>query len=154
MTDFDLGPLHGPLAPESHEALADRAAVSRIPALYALGIDTRDGDLVQSLFAPDAVIRGVLGEEPAHSYIPKLIAGVTAYQATMHNITNQYVVLDGAEGTLWSYAVALQFEEPGNGRPDMAMGVHYRDRVARTGLGWWITERQTVTLWTRGPFPR
>ena len=35
----------------------------------------------------------------------------------------------------------------------MAMGVNYRDRVARTHAGWTITARRTVKLWHRGPFP-
>ena len=56
-------------------------------------------------------------------------------------------------GLVWSYAVALQFERPESGRSDMAMGVQYRDHVARTDGGWWVSARQTVKLWTRGQTP-
>jgi hypothetical protein len=138
----------------SPQALSDSAAVRQLAPLYAFGIDQRDEDMVRSVFTDDAFIHGILGDEAASLYIPKLIAGVSAYQATMHNITNQYEVLTGSTGEVWSYAVAIHLELPGNGRADMAMGVHYRDRVVRTTLGWAIAERTTEKLWTRGPFPR
>jgi hypothetical protein len=154
MTMLDVSALRGPIAPDTVETLTDRAAVCQVPQLYALGIDLRDESMVASVFAPGAVVRGLLGEAPAHEYIPKLMAGVALYQATMHNITNQYAIVQGDEAAVWSYAVALHFERPGNGRADMAMGVHYRDQLARTEVGWWVTARHTEQLWTRGPFPR
>ena len=143
--------VRGPIGPDSFDVLADRAAICRLPQMYALGIDLRDEAMVRSVFAPDAVIRGVLGEAPADEYIPKLLAGVAAYEATMHNITNQYAAVDGNAGSVWSYAVALHFGRPESGPSDMAMGVQYRDHVTRTDGGWWVTARQTVKLWTRDP---
>lgn len=150
---LDPAGVRGPIGPDSLETLADREAICRLPQMYALGIDLRDEAMVRSVFAPDAVIRGVLGEAAADDYIPKLLAGVAAYEATMHNITNQYAVVDGETGLVWSYAVALHFERPESGRSDMAMGVQYRDHVARTDGGWWVSARQTVKLWTRGQTP-
>ena len=79
------------------------------------------------------------------------MAGVAAYEATMHNITNQYSIVEGDDAAVWSYAVALHFERPDSGRADMAMGVHYRDQLRRTELGWSVSARHTVKLWTRGP---
>jgi hypothetical protein len=148
---LDPSDIRGPIGPDSFAVLADRAAICRLPQLYALGIDLRDEAMVRSVFAPDAVIRGALGEAAADDYVPKLLAGVANYEATMHNITNQYAVVDGSAGSVWSYAVALHFERPESGRSDMAMGVQYRDQVARTDGGWWVTARQTVKLWTRDP---
>ena len=151
---MDIPAIRGPVAPDTIETLADRAAICRLPQMYALGIDLRDEAMVRSVFAPGATIRGVLGEATADEYIPKLLAGVATYEATMHNITNQYAIVEGDTGAVWSYAVALHFEEPGNGRADMAMGVHYRDHVVRTELGWSVSARHTEKLWTRGPFPQ
>src|ERR1700722_2353569 len=145
---------NGPLSPHSASDLADHTAVRALAPLYALGVDQRDEAMVKSVFSSDAVIHGTIGDGLASEYIPKLIEGVRHYQATMHNITNQYVNLQQGAGEVWSYAIALHFEEPGNGRMDMAMGVHYRDRVVRTAEGWLIAERAPVKLWTRGPFPR
>jgi SnoaL-like domain len=145
---------HGPIIPDSVETLADRAAVCELAKIYALGIDQRDEAMVRSVFAPGAPMRGMLGEEPADDYIPKLLAGVAHYDATMHNITNQYATLDGDEAVVWSYAVALHLAAPESDQSDLAMGVHYRDRCSRTDRGWLVTARETVKLWARGPLPR
>ena len=148
---LDVSMIRGPIVPDTAEVLADRAAVCRLPQLYALGIDQRDEAMVLSVFAPDAVLSGALGEAAVHEYVPKLVAAVARYEATMHNITNQYAVVDGDDAAVWSYAVALHFEHPDSGRADLALGVQYRDQVRRTDRGWLVAARETVRLWTRGP---
>jgi hypothetical protein len=134
--------------------LGDEAAVRNLALIYALGIDRRDAAMVLSVFASDAVIHGTLGDGVASEYVPRLIEGVRPYEATMHNITNQYVILHDGVGEVWNYAVAVHLEHPESGLMDMAMGVQYRDHVTRASEGWLISERTTVKLWTRGPFPR
>jgi hypothetical protein len=146
---FDTAAIRGPVQPDSGEGLADRSAVCRLAQIYALGVDLRDEAMVQSVFAPDAIMRGALGEASADEYVPMLLARVGAYEATMHNITNQYAVVEGNQAELWSYAVALHFERPESGRADLAMGVQYRDRLTRTERGWLISDRQVVQLWVR-----
>ena len=139
----------GPIAPESSDVIADRLAVCRLAPTYALGIDSRDEALVRSVFAPDARLRGALGEASADEYIPRLLAGVARYETTMHNITNQYAVIDGDDADVWSYAVALHFVAGGADGTDLAMGVQYRDRARRTAAGWVVARRDTVMLWSR-----
>ena len=148
---LDVSMIRGPIVPDTPEVAADRAAVCRLPQLYALGIDRRDEAMVLSVFAPDAVLRGALGEAVAREYVPKLVAAVAGYEATMHNITNQYAIVEGDEAAVWSYAVALHFEPPDSGRADLALGVQYRDQLRRTDRGWLVTARETERLWTRGP---
>jgi hypothetical protein len=150
---LDPTTLRGPIGPESPAATADRLAVCRLAPTYALGIDSRDEALVRSVFAPDAVLAGTLGEAPVDEYVPQLLAGVARYEATMHNITNQYAMLAGDEAEVWSYAVALHFVAPDSGGTDLAMGVQYRDHARRVGGGWLIARRDTVRLWVRGPVP-
>jgi hypothetical protein len=139
----------GPMVPEAPTATADRVAVCRLAPTYALGIDARDEALVRSVFAPEAVMRGALGEARADEYIPRLLEGAARYEATMHNITNQYVRLDGDESDVWSYAVALHLAAAGSGGADLALGVQYRDHARRTAEGWVIARRDTIRLWTR-----
>jgi hypothetical protein len=134
--------------------LADEAAVERVCRLYALAVDTRNGEMLRSVFAPEAVIRGVIGERAVADYLPAIEAGVAAYEATQHNITNQYAVVDGDRARCWSYCVALHFAAPGSGQDDMAMGVQYRDELERVDGGWRIAGRTTVQQWVRGPLPR
>jgi hypothetical protein len=143
----------GPIAPESTAATADRLAVCRLAPTYALGIDSRDEALVRSVFTPDAVLSGTLGEAPVDEYVPRLLDGVAGFEATMHNITNQYVALDGDEADVWSYAIAVHLVAPDSGRDDLTMGVQYRDHARRVDGGWLIARRDTVKLWARGPLP-
>ena len=140
---------HGPIAAITPATLADHAAMCELAKVYAFGIDSRDEAMVRSVFAPDAPMRGALGEAPAHEYIPKLLAGVTAFDATMHNITNQYARVDGDAGVVWSYAVAVHLGDRSREQSDVTIGVQYRDECARTARGWWITARNTVALWSR-----
>ena len=141
----------GPIAPESGAAAADRLAVCRLAPTYALGIDTRDEALVRSVFAPDAVLAGALGEAPVDEYVPRLLESVARFEATMHNITNQYAAVDGDRNRadVWSYAVAVHLAASDSGLDDLTMGVQYRDHARRVDRGWLIARRDTVRLWAR-----
>lgn len=141
----------GPSQPVSPEQTADLIAVYQLARRYALGVDTRDDDLVRSVFADDAVAEGMAGKAPIGEYLTKLMASVQRYEATMHNITNQYAVLDGNVGTMWSYCVAIHVEAPDSDRADLTVGVTYRDQVRRDAAGWVITSRKSVPTFVRGP---
>lgn len=147
----EITTIRGPIEPLDPAALADRNAILQLCPLYALAIDTRDEAMLRSLFSPEAVIRGALGEATADEYLPKLIAGVRAYSATMHTILNQYAVVQGDTGNVWNYAVAYHIPEPSSGRDDLVLGVQYRDRVERIAGGWRIAGREVVRVWSRGP---
>ncbi len=152
MTDDELlAALRGPIAPLDPNTAADLGAACQLARVYALGIDLRDHDLVRSVRAADAVVEGMIGASPIEEYLPRLLDGVARYAATMHNITNQYGVMDGDTGLVWSYAHCVHIEPEGSDRPDLHVGVQYRDTVQREGDGWLISARHTVSLWTRGP---
>jgi hypothetical protein len=98
------------------------------------------------------VVAGTLGSASASEYVPQLIAGASRYDATQHNITNQYVVRADDDLIVHSYAVALHFEDDSPDHGDLVMGVEYRDRARQVDGGWLISHRHTVVLWVRsGP---
>ena len=105
----DIPEMRGPLPVPTPELLADEESVKRVCRLYALAIDTRDGEMLRSVFSPDAMVSGTLGESHVADYLPALETGVAAYEATQHNLTNQYVLVDGDRARCWSYCVALHF---------------------------------------------
>jgi hypothetical protein len=146
-----LAALRGPIAPLDAAVAPDLAAACQLARVYALGIDQRDQGLVRSVFAPDAVVDGMAGTSPIDDYLPALFEGVARYAATMHNITNQYGVIDGDVGLVWSYGHCLHIEHESSDRPDLHVGVQYRDKVRRARDGWVISARRTVPQWTRGP---
>jgi SnoaL-like protein len=152
MTDDEmLAALRGPIDPLAPTVAPDLAAACQLARVYALGIDQRDQGLVRSVFAPDAVVDGMAGTSPIDDYLPVLFEGVARYAATMHNITNQYGVIDGDAGAVWSYGHCLHIEPDGSDRPDLHVGVQYRDKVRRDRGRWVIAARRTVPIWTRGP---
>ena len=150
----DLHRWAGPIASPSPAELADRYAISQLVKVYALGVDMRDYELTRSVFAPDAHADGSGGIGPIDDYLPKVYHGAAAYEATQHNITNQHVSLNGDEALVWSYAIAVHKSAPGEERPNLTLGVQYRDTCRRFPKGWLIVSRKVVIQWAEGPDPR
>jgi hypothetical protein len=153
MTD-DLRRWAGPIPAPGAAELADRYAVSQLVKVYALGIDMRDYELTRSAFTADAFCDGSVGAFPIDEYLPKVFEGAASYEATQHNITNQHVVIDGDDAICWSYAIAAHRAGPTEGRPDLIMGVQYRDTCRRFATGWQIAHRKVVRVWTQFEEPR
>lgn len=147
----DIKQWAGPIPSPSPSELADRYAVSQLVKTYALGVDMRDLELAMSVFTADAFADGSVGAMPVSEYLPQVYAGAAAFAATQHNITNQYVTVNGDEALVWSYAIAYHWAAPGDGRGDLVVGVQYRDQCRRFPQGWLITARKAVRQWTDVP---
>jgi hypothetical protein len=141
----EISDIRGPVAPLAPSLQADREAVAEAPRLYCLGIDTRNLAMMLSVFDPDAPVTGMLRAERAEDYVPKLQKGAAAYAATMHSVSNQYVVLDGDNAKCWSYCRAYHFNE--KGVPPRTAVVIYKDELKRTPRGWIITARASEHQW-------
>lgn len=148
--DF-LAAMAGPKPAPSAEETADVVAAYQLCRTYALGVDQRDPALVRSVFTADAFAEGLAGKAPIDEYLAKLMPSVERYAATMHNITNQYAVIDGDAGTVWSYCVAVHIEAPDSDRADLIVGVTYRDQIRREPGGWLIASRHAKPTFVRGP---
>jgi hypothetical protein len=136
--------------PGDARAIADRDAVSQLCKAYALAVDTRDEEMLRSLFDPKAPMIGTLSKGVAEDYLGRLLQGLEGFSATMHSILNQYIVIDGDEGQVRSYAVAYHVRKPEDDGGLMVMGIHYRDSVKRTQQGWWISGREVVRIFDHG----
>jgi hypothetical protein len=143
----------GPIVPPDAADLADRYAIGQLCRTYALGVDMRDIELVKSVFDLTGSAEGSVGAFPLTEYLPKVYGGAAVFHATQHNITNQYITVDGNEAVLWSYGVAFHIEEPGSSKANLTVGVQYRDKCRRTEKGWLIYQRKAVMQWTDGPLP-
>jgi hypothetical protein len=150
----ELDQWRGPARTPSAEELADRYAASQLVKIYALGVDMRNYELSRSAFTDDAFADGSAGKAPIDEYLPKIFTGVAAYEATQHNITNQHVRIQGDEALVWSYAIAVHKVRAGDSRPDMTLGVQYRDTCRRTADGWRIAHRKVDRMWTELFAPR
>ncbi len=134
--------------------LRDRELIRELPQLYAYGIDTRDFDVVASVFHSDCVVSGTMRTAGIERYLKLLEPGVRQYHATMHFMGNQYLRVEGDAGHVETYAVAYHIEADDSPIEDLIMGVRYQDDVVRVGDEWKISRRNVVNQWHRGPLPR
>jgi hypothetical protein len=139
----------GPIAPPGVAELADRYALGQLARVYALGVDLRDYALARSVFADDAMCEGSSTGGPVDEYLPFIVKSVSAFAATQHNITNQYITLDGDEALVWSYAIAVHKVTQHSDRPHFNLGVSYRDTCRRFPSGWLIVKRKVVLHWSQ-----
>lgn len=140
----------GPGVPPPAAELADRYAIGQLARIYCLGVDTRDLALARSIFADECVAEGSSGwGGPIDEYLPQIIKGVSAFQVTQHNITNQYITIDGDEALCWNYAIAVHKVVPDADRPHFDLGVTYRDTCRRFADGWKIVHRKVVLHWNQ-----
>jgi 3-phenylpropionate/cinnamic acid dioxygenase small subunit len=131
--------------------LADRIEIDDLLTRYATAVDTRDWDLYQTVFTPDALIdytssggiRGTLAE--VTEWLSDALSG---FSMSQHLVTNRDIRVAGDTATSRSY-----FYNPmGRTKRDgtlalMFVGGYYRDQLRRTGDGWRIAERIQDTAW-------
>lgn len=137
--------------------LADRVAIEDLLTTYARAVDTKDWDLYETVFAPDAAIdytssggiRGTRSE--AKEWVAKALEPFTM---TQHLMMNHHIVVNGDTATAHT-----DLYNP-LGRPDdngglalMFVGGAYLDTLRRTPGGWLFTERVYQMLWFTGAWP-
>lgn len=127
--------------------LLDKAQIHDALMRYSRGVDRGDGELILSVFDPDATLdygRGPMS--PA-----ALVEGITKMTATgaMHFIGNEYVEVDGdtaySETYFISYATITAQDSPAT----RSRGGRYLDRFERQGGEWKIARRVLVDEWSR-----
>jgi hypothetical protein len=134
--------------------LRDRELIRDIYARYAYAVDSLDIELVRSVFAPECIIVGTMEQGTLDDYLVGLEEGLLMYDATMHFRGNQYVELDGDRAFVETWVVGYHMEAPGSPIDSLALGLRYKDDVARLDGEWKIVRREAVKQWHTGPFPR
>jgi hypothetical protein len=134
----------------------DYNAIVRRRFEYALGIDTRDWELLRSIFTDEIEMdfSSYSGQPGAKLRADDWINGCkvlfTGLDATQHVMTNPIVDVDGDRAQLRMYMKAEHFLQNDSGSDDFALGGYYQDRLIKTD-GEWKIEAVTLTiLWNRG----
>jgi 3-phenylpropionate/cinnamic acid dioxygenase small subunit len=138
--------------------LSDRLAIQDLLTTYARAVDTKDWDLYESVFSPDALIDytssgGIRGSRAeVRAWVAKALE---LFTMTQHLVTNHHIVVNGDTATSHT-----DFFNP-MGRPDgkgglalFFVGGTYRDELKREDGGWVITERIEEMLWFAGDWPQ
>lgn len=138
------------------EDLAHRAAISDVLDDYARGIDTRDFDLVASLFTPEAHLDYTSSCGPAASrdeVVEWLRASLPAIAMTQHLLTNRRIRIDGDTAIVRTELLNPLLFEGEAGTELLLLGGRYDDQFVRVDDRWLISHRVHVTTWTAGPLP-
>ncbi len=132
----------------------DIQALTELSYSYARSIDTRDWNLLESLFledayieyhsTPKAVSRGI------REFMEGARKGLGAMDATQHLFSNHEFVVDGdrARGRFSMIAQHIKRGMPG-GSLYMLGGI-YEDEYVRTDGGWKVSARSYRALWGCG----
>jgi 3-phenylpropionate/cinnamic acid dioxygenase small subunit len=137
--------------------LIDRAAISDLVDHYAHGVDRRDWALYRSIFADDVTAdfawSGVVETMTADSWVEKVAATLSPFDATQHRMSNYLIALEGDRGRVRAQMIARHVLEG-----EMhAIGGYYTHDVVRNGAGWRIARLALVITWEqadRGLFER
>jgi hypothetical protein len=136
----------------------DRREIDDLLVRYATAVDSRDWELLDSVFTPDACldyrsaggIRGTLTE--ARQWLSEVLP---LFTMTQHLVVNRAVEIDPGGETARSRAI---FQNPNQllveGEPWLfVVGGCYHDRLVRLPAGWRIALRVEETLWWDHPMP-
>jgi len=149
-------PAADPAAPPARDTstLADRLEIDDLLTRYAVAIDTKQFDLLDTVFSPDATIDytsagGVAGKLPeVRKWLAEVLAG---FPMTQHLVGNRDVKIDGDTATARSYFYNPMGMPGKDGKLSLFfVGGYYNDRLRRTPDGWRIYERIEETAWMQG----
>jgi hypothetical protein len=140
------------------QQISDLLEITQLLFRYARAIDTRDLDLLDAIFTPDAHVHYNVPGGVALPYreMKRWLGEVLPrHQVTQHAMSNPLVELDGDRATATTYLTAAHVQEGRDGRRHYILqhGV-YLDSLARTEGGWRITQRRLDNLHTEGRFLR
>jgi ketosteroid isomerase-like protein len=130
---------------------SDRFAISEALDDYARGVDSRDWDLVLSVFTDDATLDYTAFGGPKGSpeeVVEWIASNVSNFVMTQHHITNRHITVDGDEAVCVAELFAPMGMAAGNGKMSMLYtGGAYHDRLVRTDEGWKIARRTFEKAW-------
>lgn len=143
---------------ESSGYLGDRVEIDALLTRYASAIDSREWDLLDSVFTVDAELdyRSAGGISGTYPEIKTWLAMVLpVFTWTQHLVLNRVVELDPMGDSGRS---RCGFLNPNGltiaGKPWLfTVGGNYHDQLVRTRDGWRIASRLEETIWWANPMP-
>ncbi len=141
----------------SIQEISDRIRINDLLVRYTLAIDTKDYDLLDTVFQPDATVDyttsgGIRGKYPeVKAWLKKALA---AFPVTQHMISNSTITLDGDQATGRTIVFNPMGLKNAEGKLQLFyVGAYYHDKLVRTEEGWRIAERFEEQAWVDGALP-
>jgi len=142
----------------SLQQISDRIEIDDLLIRYTVAIDTKDWELLDTVFTPDAVVDyttsgGIKGDYPeVRAWLAKALA---AFEMTQHLISNSVVRVDGDTATARTMVFNPMGTNDGKGGLDLFyVGAWYDDKLVRTPEGWRIAERFEEQAFLDGALPK
>ncbi len=123
---------------------------------YATAIDTRDWDLLDSVFTDDAQLdyRSAGGIEGSYLEVRRWLAEVLPiFDVTQHLVVNRQFMTDGGGVRASSCFLNVNRLQVGGEPWLFTVGGQYHDRLVCLAGGWRIARRIEHTLWWDNPMP-
>lgn len=123
---------------------------------YALGIDTRDFDLLRSIFTPSITMdfEDYSGQPAevmqADDWVNSCRVLFTGLDATQHVMTNPIVEVENNRATCKMYMKAEHFLQNDQGNDDFTLGGYYFDQLEKVDGHWLINSVTLKIFWNRG----
>jgi hypothetical protein len=134
----------------SHRANDDRQAIIDLTIAYCWAIDSKEWELLRSIFLPEAT--ALLGDERdgIESIMTRISSALGHLDASQHIISNHQIAIDGDSATSRCYLHAQHVRRGAEGSPNYIVAGRYLDRFVRTPEGWRILRRDLLVDWTEG----
>ena len=137
--------------------ISDRIRIDDLLIRYTRAIDTKDWNLLDSCFMPDADVDytasgGVAGKYPeVRAWLAKALA---PFPITAHYITNSMVELRGDRASARTLVLnPMFFAKPDGSLHDFTVGATYVDELVYTEAGWRIARRVEEAGYMQGTLP-
>lgn len=127
--------------------------VINVSVRYAVALDTRDWELLRTVFTLDAIgdYGSAQGSCDGYEAIEKLCRAVLEpLTASQHLLGNHQVTLTDSGANAVCYLQATHLDAEITGGTTFTLGGRYDDRLVMTDRGWRITHRRLTTIWTAG----
>jgi 3-phenylpropionate/cinnamic acid dioxygenase small subunit len=142
----------------SLQQISDRIEIDDLLIRYTVAIDTKDWELLDMVFTPDAKVDyttsgGIKGDYPeVRAWLAKALA---LFDMTQHLISNSVVRIDGDTATARTMVFNPMGRDDGKGGLSLFyVGAWYDDKLVRTPEGWRITERFEEQAFLEGALPK
>lgn len=137
--------------------LSDRLQINDLLVRYTRAIDTKDWNLLDTCFLPDADVDytatgGIAGKYPeVRAWLAKALS---MFPITVHYVTNSEVELQGDRAKARTLVFnPMFFANPDGSLHDFTVGAAYVDELVWTADGWRIAKRSEEAGYMQGTLP-
>jgi len=137
--------------------ISDRIEIQDLLTRYTVAIDTKDWNLLDTCFTPDAQLDytesgGTKGAYPeVRQWLEKALG---LFPMTMHFISNTTVQIEGDRARARTYVInPMGFPKEDGSLHLFTVGGYYNDELVRTADGWRIARRYEEQAYLEGSLP-